>query len=332
MLNFSEIAQRIEDASSIRQEDLSDLKQLAEHYPFAPLFSQLYLKGLSVYNPLQFDVDLVNYAYRIPDRACLYFMVNDTITIKERKSKEISTEKTIEHSPVDENQEKAPSSIDTTSEVKEEEIKSSEDTPSIKATESNQIQETEEKKEKRFDDLERDILAHAVSSSIYLEVDEEIQEDEYVFDRLREIDNETEKKNEDEKLPTFHLNIASEETSEETGNDENLRTFISWMNVEEKVQRNSYVIEKSSEENKNLKKNKENFSEERPQIEFFSPIKKAKESLDESRLPVSETLAKIYALQGNYPKAITAYQKLMLNFPKKKTYFALQIEILKKKL
>jgi hypothetical protein len=81
----------------------------------------------------------------------------------------------------------------------------------------------------------------------------------------------------------------------------------------------------------------DNFIKEEPKItrskaEFFSPSRKAKESLDEDAVPVSETLAKIYAAQGNYPKAIHVYHQLMLSFPEKKSLFAVQIEALKKKI
>ena len=48
-------------------------------------------------------------------------------------------------------------------------------------------------------------------------------------------------------------------------------------------------------------------------------------------MPVSETLARIFELQGNIPKAIYVYEQLSLIFPKKKTYFASQINLLKKK-
>ena len=62
---------------------------------------------------------------------------------------------------------------------------------------------------------------------------------------------------------------------------------------------------------------------------FFTPASDAKQSLLENEHLVTETLAKIYALQGNISKAIRAYEILSLKFPQKSVYFATLIEKLK---
>lgn len=67
----------------------------------------------------------------------------------------------------------------------------------------------------------------------------------------------------------------------------------------------------------------------RPTATFFSPVKSAKQSLEEAPDLVTETLAKIYVLQKNYVKAIQAYEQLSLVYPEKKTFFATRIQKIK---
>lgn len=79
----------------------------------------------------------------------------------------------------------------------------------------------------------------------------------------------------------------------------------------------------------------ERFIREEPRIQvkksgFFNPVNMAKKSVQDSDEFVTETLARIYAKQGNIPKAVRAYQKLSLKFPEKTAYFAALIEELKR--
>lgn len=62
---------------------------------------------------------------------------------------------------------------------------------------------------------------------------------------------------------------------------------------------------------------------------FYTPDVKAKESLLENEHLVTETLAKIYVIQGNINKAIRAYEILSLKYPQKSAYFATLIQDLK---
>ncbi len=86
--------------------------------------------------------------------------------------------------------------------------------------------------------------------------------------------------------------------------------------------KNKAIIDKIIEVNPGVIRHKE-------EPKFFAPDQKAKESLLENEHLVTETLARIYALQGSVNKAVRAYEILSLKYPQKSAYFAGLIQKLK---
>ena len=76
-----------------------------------------------------------------------------------------------------------------------------------------------------------------------------------------------------------------------------------------------------------------NFIKKNPSIKaeknkFFSPTETAKLSIIENEELVTETLARVYLEQEHFEKAIQAYKKLSLKYPKKSSLFADQINLI----
>jgi tetratricopeptide (TPR) repeat protein len=184
--------------------------------------------------------------------------------------------------------------------------------------EEEPVSEVEEQEDPVIEKFEREIFSEAISANYNLDhlapiettiIDEEIEVEIFV----PTVNSVSGKK-------SFSSWLRSNENDEQPKFDA------------EKDRINAIVDQFIKEEPKISRPSKEIIIEEKPKKEFFSPTKKAKESLDIHSMPVSETLAKIFALQGNYPKAIFAYEQLILINPEKKIFFASRIEELKKKL
>jgi len=238
-------------------------------------------------------------------------------------------------------EEKVEEQVDELQEViVENQIDTEETIDSIDETQINENNQTENPQQETYqsdepivqieekDELEQMIQSAALSAT-YLQTnfeDEEKNETEIV--EINEASNsEIEVSESENELVTIEEDKQQSISSE--------RSFSSWLQFgksiiteEDKTQELEIKVEESTAEIKKV----EYYNFDKPKKEFYSPVKKAKESLSENNMPVSETLAKIFALQGNYQKSIYVYEQLILIFPEKKSFFATQIKNLKKKI
>lgn len=301
-MNLDQITAYIEDPSLLDATTLPVLKELADKHPFSSIYSLLYLNAVARFNSVSLDAALNDHAYQLNDRKKLYQFIRADFEATSDIISTDTTDKLIENVS-------ASTTIDITEQTGEIELideqvavlvpVNSENDSDAAIITSDESAVIEEQILTDVSTFERETSAHSLEQSYVLPDDE--------FEEIPKV--------EEKNIVVEKINIAEK------------RSFTSWLNVQKSENKTTEIAQELVEEKQKPAKKDiiDRFIAQQPSIsrtkqEFFSPSRKAKESLSEDALPVSETLAKIYAAQGNFPKAIHVYHQLSLNFPEKRVY------------
>ena len=301
ILNKSNINKRLFDQQGFKESEMLEFKEIIGLYPYASVFAIAYLRGLKKMEHIQFEEELHQHAFKIANRNLLYQLV-----IQPEEEIEAETEEKTETVEETEVVEEAEAKTETETIAVEEAKTETEAEVIVEIKTETEVEELihsgSETIEKADTELETLINASAATTTFIHEFNQQ----------GAEVDAELAKN----ELPKESKALPSKAEIESTP-----KSFNQWLTLGETTNNPELEEEKTTM-----------ISIEKPKREFYSPSKKAKESIDANKMPVSETLAKIFVLQGNYPKAIYVYEQLIIIYPKKKSIFASQIKQLSNKL
>ena len=302
-MNKATFNQLIKGPSAVKPDHKAQLAQLIVSFPYASNIKLLHLSALLYDSDIHFERELKKTTCYITDRRVLRKIVQQpthksAYLIDEGigSLKVVSKETLSDNQPIVSEVSKEDIPIETDREAEDKDLK---------------IEGENKKTPTLIPELNEQITASAVNASISMEAGE------------IEISKE----------PVKKVNI---EVSEKISVDK--KSFLDWIGAKNDIPtQKEPICDHKIEERIEFRKKAEDlinqFIIDQPRIdikkEFFSPGNMAKKSLEDHDTIVTETLAKMYATQGNISKAISTYKQLILRFPEKKSYFASLIEDLK---
>jgi tetratricopeptide (TPR) repeat protein len=189
--------------------------------------------------------------------------------------------------------------------------------------EVREVKRGEEPEVRDLDFLDKSILATAVSSSIFLEVSEDVAEQDSAKGASQDLPEDLSKK--------LELDVAQ---------DDALFTWLRSVSDEEEIIEKVREVKRGEEEGRKSTESIqptlsliEKFIATEPRItpgkvEQYTGVSFAKDSLEENFDWVTETMAKLYASQGKIDRARKAYKRLMELHPEKKIHFENQLKVL----
>ena len=305
-MQAAELLKYIKNPALLDKQSTTELQKLVSDFPYFQTAHLLLSMSSKKWDASVYQQSLKKTAIVATNRAHLFHLIHqlENNTIVEEEKKIVIEEKVIEEKNTKEDQTHELNILKATeviSETKKEEVVAK------KTLEPEEVLEKEIEKQVVESFVEKEILK---AQELHFPV-KTVEQPENFSDWLLFL-----KKNNGQSYKNIEEKVNEQKGKDLAANNEEIKKAIS------KKEKNKALIDKIIETNPGLIKNKE-------EPKFYSPDTKAKESLIENEHLVTETLAKIYALQGSVNKAVRAYEILSLKFPQKSAYFASLIQKLK---
>lgn len=331
----------IADPSAITPDSTETLRNLLDRFPYSQLLRSFYVRSLADKDPEIFKKELAKAALFSPDRSLLQIIIEDPSRLVKASGEHAAMTEDLTAEP-------AGDPIPDTEHPAREEITAVAETEEIRENPQDIAEETEasipEPKEK---EEEPDLLTQQNTAGTDHPA-EEAQEKEQEVSRYDDDTmpytflwwlNKTRKEHSDTYQPYVSFRLDTSQSISKDSPDpldsqiiENIFHLQPGVSPLENAPR-TVPFQIKRREDQILEK----FIREEPQIKAPNSDKldsenKARKSSEDPNDLVSETLARIYAEQMLFHKAIDTYKKLSLKFPEKSTYFADQILDLEKKI
>ncbi len=304
-MTTDDLIKYIDNPDSLDGSTINEITLLADKYPYFQTAQLLRVKNIHNLAPAGIKPVLNFTAAYVTDRKILYYLLHPFKQKPDTKQDTPTTQETNNSNDLQTNRSYNKDIKDSMAE-------------NISDTLNNQVNSD-------FDLSEKE-LEFSTSINIKKEYGKDVELTEYVV-RITEEGPELMELLDDENTTTSD-NLT---TKSDTKTDEDLLLMIN-----KGVALNTSDLSNNKLSNSQSKNNQliDNFISSNPRItplQTDGPNEDISEnSIIENDRYLTDTLAKIYMKQGNYGKAIFAYEKLSLKFPEKSTYFAGQIAEIKK--
>ena len=323
----------MEHPSQLKGDSLILLESLLKEFPYCQTAQMLYLKNLHNQKSIHYNNQLKIAAAYAGDRKNLYQLILQPNLTSKINQLEVEIAETETKKPEIKDQRSEISisksvpgkaGVSETGNHQQEAIK---EKPGISVPKQEIVEAqpsdaiAENKFQGHINELEQEILKEAISAAIQSEVAHPLKTE-----------------NPAGEAKNISPAIIKEEIKEQNAElgKEGKHSFSEWLKLMDRNKSSNEETAINHKEKEKLNDLVNRFINEDPKIrpsktDFFSPVNMARLSVVEDGNFVTETLANVYAKQGNYTKAIKAYENLILKYPKKSTYFAAQIHSLKEK-